>query len=135
MERIPFFEDRPPAVQIVGGIVVPVVFGLLTGFALAWNEMVYLVLVGPVGIAGGILAGMEHRAGDEGFVRGLIGGLVFSSFILLGLKITGDQPTTELADPRALYVLTITLISGGLGALGAVLRRRLERRESSAPAA
>ncbi len=135
MQHIPFFEDRPSGVQIVGGIVVPVVFGLLTGFALAWNEVVYLLLVGPVGIAGGILAGMEHRAPDEGFVRGLIGGLVFSSFILLGLKITGDDPTTELADPRVVYVLFITLISGGLGALGAALRRRLERRESGARAA
>ena len=62
MERIPLFEERPPAVQLVGGIVVPVVFGLLTGFALGWNEVVYLLLVGPVGIVGGILAGMEHRA-------------------------------------------------------------------------
>ena len=124
MDRIPYFEDRPAALQIVGGIVVPVVFGLLTGFALAWNEIAYLVLVGPVGIAGGILAGMEHPAPDEGFVRGLIGGLVFSSFILLGLEISGDEPTAELADPRAGYVLFITLISGALGALGAVLRRR-----------
>ena len=127
MERIPLFEERPPAVQIVGGIVVPAIFGLLTGFALSWNEVVYLLLVGPVGIIGGFLAGLEHRGADEGFVRGLIGGLVFSSFILLGLKLTGDEPTAELADPRAVYVLFITLISGGLGALGAALRARRGR--------
>jgi hypothetical protein len=34
----------------------------------------------------------------------------------------------ELADPRAAYVLVITLISGSLGALGAALRRRREQR-------
>jgi hypothetical protein len=128
VERVPLFEDRPPAVQIVGGIVVPVIFGLLTGFALSWNEVVYLLLVGPVGIIGGLLAGTEHRGADEGFVRGLIGGLVFSSFILLGLKITGDEPTAELADPRVGYVLFITLVSGALGALGAALRARRARR-------
>ena len=101
MEQIPLFEDRPVALQIAGGIVVPMIFGLVTGFALAWNEVVYLILVGPVGIAGGLLAGTEHRGADEGLVRGLIAGLVFSSFILLGLEIMNDEPKAEIPDPQA----------------------------------
>ena len=66
---------------------VPAVFGLLTGFALGWNEILYYAMAGPIAIGGGFLAGMEHRGADEGFVRGAIGGLVFGSFILLGNEI------------------------------------------------
>jgi hypothetical protein len=55
VERIPLFEQRPPAVQIAGAIVVPVLFGLLTSFALSGNEVGYTLLVGPVGILGGLL--------------------------------------------------------------------------------
>lgn len=128
MEQIPLFEDRPVALQIAGGIVVPMIFGLVTGFALAWNEVVYLILVGPVGIAGGLLAGTEHRGADEGLVRGLIAGLVFSSFILLGLEIMNDEPKAEIPDPQAGLVFFITLVSGGLGAIGGAYRARFERR-------
>ena len=128
MEQIPLFEDRPVALQIAGGIALPMVFGLVTGFALAWNEVAYLILVGPVAILGGLLAGTEHRGADQGFVRGLIGGLVFSSFILLGLEILNEEPTTDLPDPQAGLVFFITLVSGGLGALGGGYRARLERR-------
>jgi hypothetical protein len=128
VEQIPLFEDRPAALQIAGGIVLPMIFGLVTGFALAWNEVVYLILVGPVAILGGLLAGTEHRGADQGFVRGLIGGLVFSSFILLGLEILNEEPRTDLPDPQAGLVFFITLVSGGLGALGGGYRARLERR-------
>jgi hypothetical protein len=134
VEQIPLFEDRPVAAQIVGGIVVPMIFGLVTGFALAWNEVAYLVLVGPVGIMGGLLAGTEHRGADDGFVRGLIGGLVFSSFILLGLEILKEEPTAELPDPQAGLVFFITLVSGGLGAIGGAYRARLERRREGTAA-
>ena len=134
MEQIPLFEDRPPALQLIGGILVPMLFGLVTGFALAWNEVAYLVLVGPVGIAGGLLAGTEHVGADQGFVRGLIGGLVFSSFILLGLEILNEEPTAELPDPQAGLVVFITLISGGLGALGGGYRARFERRREGTAA-
>jgi len=39
VEGIPLFEDRPAGLQIVGGIIVPMAFGLVTGFALAWGEV------------------------------------------------------------------------------------------------
>jgi hypothetical protein len=127
VEQISLFEDRPPALQLIGGIGVPMVFGLVTGFALAWNEVAYLVLVGLVGIAGGLLAGMEHRSAEEGLVRGL----VFSSFILLALEILNQEPTTDLPDPQAGLVFFITLVSGGLGAIGGAYRTRVERRAAA----
>jgi hypothetical protein len=123
----PAFEDRSPVEQIVGAVVITVVFGLITGFALGWNEIVYYVLVGPVAIAGGFVAGMEHRSPDEGFVRGALGGLVFGSFVLLGLEILNDEPEAYLGDPQVGLVFVTTIVGSILGALGSAYRVRRER--------
>src|SRR5918998_2197971 len=101
MSLPPAFEERDAVQQIIGAVVVPMVFGLVTGFALGWNEIVYYLLVGPLAVAGGFLGGMEHRGADQGFVRGAMGGLVYGSFILLGLEILNDEPEAYLGDPQA----------------------------------
>ena len=95
----PAFEDRSPVEQIIGAVVVTMVFGILCGFALGWNEIAYYILAVPIAIAGGFLGGIEHRSADDGLVRGAIGGLVFVT----------------------------TIVGGILGALGAAYRMRRER--------
>jgi hypothetical protein len=127
MSLPPAFEDRSPGQQIVGAVVVTIVFGLLTGFALGWNEIVYYVLVGPIALAGGFVGGTEHRGADEGFVRGAMGGLVYGSFILLGLEILNEEPEAHLGDPQAGLVLVTTIVGAILGALGGAYRARRER--------
>jgi hypothetical protein len=127
----PSFEDRKPVEQIVGAVVVPMVFGLITGFALGWNEIVYYVLVGPIALSGGFLGGMEHRAADEGLVRGATGGLVFGSFILLGLEILNREPEAYLGDPRVGLVFVTTFVGAILGALGGNYRMRRERADEA----
>jgi hypothetical protein len=128
----PAFEDRSPIEQIVGAVVITMVFGLITGFALGWNEIVYYVLVGPVALAGGFLGGMEHRSPDEGFVRGAMGGLVFGSFVLLGLEILNDEPEAYLGEPQVGLVFVTTIVGSILGALGAAYRVRRERQAGAA---
>ena len=123
----PAFEERPFGVQLVGAIVVPVIFGLLSGFALGWSELLYLLMVGPIGIAGGFLGGIEHRGAQEGFTRGLIGGLVYGSFILLGLEILNDEPEAYLGEPQAGLVFVTTIVGAILGSLGGAYRVRRER--------
>jgi hypothetical protein len=123
----PAFEDRSPAEQIIGAVVVTMVFGILCGFALGWNEIVYYILVGPVALAGGFVGGMEHRSVDEGLVRGLLGGLVFGSFVLLGLEILNTEPKAYLGDPQAGLVFVTSIVGSILGALGAAYRMRRER--------
>jgi hypothetical protein len=123
----PAFENRSAVEQIVGAVVVTMVFGLITGFALGWNEIVYYVLVGPVALAGGFLGGMEHRTTDEGFVRGALGGLVFGSFVLLGLEILNNEPEAYLGEPQVGLVFVTTIIGSILGAAGAAYRARRER--------
>ena len=127
MSLPPAFEDRSPAQQIIGAVVVTIVFGIVTGFALGWNEIVYYILVGPIALAGGFLGGMEHRSPDEGFVRGALGGLVFGSFVLLGLEILNNEPEAYLGEPQAGLVFVTTIVGSILGALGAAYRARRER--------
>ena len=122
------FDERPFALQVAGGIVVPMVFGLITGFALGWNEIAYYILAVPIAIAGGFLGGIEHRGADDGLVRGAIGGLVFGSFVLLGLEIVNTEPKAYLGDPQAGLVFVTTLGGAILGALGGSWRARQERR-------
>jgi hypothetical protein len=127
MSLPPAFEDRNAVQQIVGAVVVTMVFGLVTGFALGWNEIVYYVLVGPIALAGGFLGGMEHRGMDQGLVRGAMSGLVFGSFILLGLEILNEEPEAHLSEPHASLVFVTTFIGAILGALGGGYRVRRER--------
>ena len=97
----PLFVDRPFWLQVAGGIVVPVVFGILTGFALGWSEILYYAMAGPLAIAGGFLGGIEHDRVDEGVLRGALGGLVYGSFILIGHEITNATPEAHLPEPQA----------------------------------
>jgi hypothetical protein len=128
----PAFEDRPFALQLVGLVLVPMIFGVLTGFALGWSEVVYLIMVGPIALLGGFVGGIEHRTAEEGFVRGLAGGLVYGSFILLGHKIAGTEAKAELMDPQVGLVILTTVVGGVLGGLGGRFRARREGVEPAA---
>jgi hypothetical protein len=128
MKLPPPFEERSFGLQVLGGIVVPIVFGILTGLALGWNEILYYALAGPLAILGGFLGGVEHRSTDQGFVRGAIGGLVFGSFILIGHEIANSEPKAHLPDPQSGLVFATTLFGAILGALGGHWRMRQERR-------
>jgi hypothetical protein len=123
----PAFEDRSAVEQVIGAVVITMVFGLVTGFALGWNEIVYYVLVGPIALAGGFLGGMEHRGTDEGVIRGAMGGLVYGSFILLGLEILNEEPEAYLGEPHAGLVFVTTIVGAIVGGLGANYRVRRER--------
>ena len=127
----PFFE-RPFWLQVAGGILVPVVFGILTGLALGWSEILYYAMAGPVAILGGLLAGVEHRGVDEAVVRGALGGLIFGSFILIGHEIANNEPQAHLPDPQSGLVFATALGGAILGALGAHWRKRQERRLEAA---
>jgi len=109
---------------MVLAIVVPAVFGLLTGIVLGVSEIGYLVL-SVLGIAGGFFAGLEHRFVPEGAIRGFTGGILFGTFILLGHKVSGLDAKAHLPEPAAVLVVITTVLGIGLGALGA--RTRLKR--------
>ena len=131
MRHIPLFDGLPNWEQVVRGLVVPSVFGLLTGLVLNWNEVAYLIMAGPIGIGGGFFAGYEHRGTKPGALRGVLGGLLFGSFILLGNALAGSDPEAHLLSPQVLLVV----ITAGLGAaLGALGGRRRAKQPEPAPA-
>ena len=79
------FEERPFALQLVGRGGRPMIFGLLTGFALGWPEVALPDHGRPDrACSAASWAASSTAAGEDGFIRGLLGGLVYGSFILLG---------------------------------------------------
>jgi hypothetical protein len=124
----PLLSSRPLAVQFVLANVVPAVFGLICGIMLGVSKPVYLVLA-LLAILGGYFAGLEHRGGGEGAVRGLAGGVEFGAFILLVHELTGDKAKVALPHPGILLVVLTTVFGCALGFLGGLTRERRMRRD------
>jgi CBS-domain-containing membrane protein len=122
---IPLLSTRPRLAQaalVIGG---PVLFGALCGFLLGASKSAYL-LASVLSIAGGFLAGFEHPGAGEGALRGLIGGTLFGSFILIAHEIDGRAATSDLPHPGILLVAVTLCFGALLGALGGMMRRRAE---------
>lgn len=132
MHAPPLLLSRPPVLRIVIAVVVPALFGLLTGYLLTTSETAYLVL-SILGVVGGIGAGFEHPRAGEGAARGLAGGLLFGTMILLGAALVGDPATAKLPDPPGVLVAITTVLGVVFGAIGGALRGRVERRRVGAP--
>lgn len=131
MRLSPLMSERPPAVRFVLVVVVPAVYGAITGLALGWSEGVYLVL-SLLAILGGIGAGFDHLGAGAGARRGLIGGALFGGFILIAHELSGQDAEADLPDPAIVLVVVITLLGIAFGALGGWLRARVERRAEPA---
>ena len=112
-------------------VVVPSVGGLIGGILLGVNEIAYLVY-SVLAIGAGFFGGLEHVGGWNGFYRGLIGGMEFGVFILIGHGVGFDsEPKAELPDPEILLVVITTVLGCLLGALGARRRARLQRDQAA----
>jgi hypothetical protein len=134
MRQPELLESHSPETQLILTLVVPSVFGAVTGIFLGVSEAIYLLL-SILGIAGGYLAGKEHIGAREGALRGFTGGILFGTFILAGHAITGLERQAHLPEPEILLVVITTVFGIGLGALGGRSREKLEGRAAPAPAA
>ena len=130
MDLPPLLRSRSEQAQVLLIIVVPSVFGFLTGVALGASEGVYLVM-NLLAVIGGYLAGFDHDELGEVALRGAVGGTLFGSFILLAHEVTGAKEEVELADPEVVLVVFTALGGVILGALGTLTRRRLQRRQAA----
>jgi hypothetical protein len=126
-------SDRPDGQGLVVAMVVPILFGVLAGWLLGVSEIGYLV-VSVVAIGGGYFAGLEHDYAIDGVYRGMLGGLLFGSSILITHGLIDKEPKAELPDPEAL-VIAITAGAGTiLGWLGARSRAKKKGDARRAPA-
>ena len=103
----------------------PVVFGILCGLLLEHSSAAYII-ASVLSIAGGFLAGFEHAGWRGGALRGIVGGTLFGSSILIGHAIDGGEATVKLPDPEVLLVVLTALFGTILGSLGGRARGRVE---------
>jgi hypothetical protein len=130
----PLLASRPRALRIALAGVLPLAFGALCGWALGVSAALYLVLAVPVAILGGLGAGLEHLGPGAGAQRGALGGLLFGTAIVVVHDLAGTHAEVALPDPPILLAVFTCVSGAALGALGGLLRARLEHRAPAAAA-
>jgi hypothetical protein len=121
----PLLSERSRPMQVLLAVVVPTVYGAITGVFLGISEAVYLVL-SLLGILGGVGAGIEHRGAGAGAKRGVLAGAVFGGSILIAHEISGEEAKAELPDPAILLVVLTTVLGVAFATFGGWLRVRRE---------
>lgn len=134
MHNVPLFRERPLALRIVTGGVVPLLFGAATGIVLGVSAGGYWAMQ-LVALAGGVFAGFEHADGWDGADRGLVGGAIFGTSLLVAHAIAGTHAQVKLPSFEPILVIFTAIIGMFAGALGGRLRRAtMERSAGPGPA-
>jgi hypothetical protein len=129
----PLHDERPRALQFLLAVVVPVVYGGVTGWFLGKSEGAWIVL-NLLAAIGGVGGGFDHIGAAAGAQRGAIGGALFGAAVLIGHEIQGSDPITSIPKPGILLIVLTVFFGVLLGALGGWLRARAEGPAPSAPA-
>ena len=125
-------RDRSRLVQIVLAVIVPFAFGVLVGVMLGISAGTYWALL-ALATVGGVLVGFEHQDWRGGAWRGVLGGALFASGLLLAHATAGSEAKVSLGSFTPLLIVIDAIVGMFLGALGGHLLRA--RRASSAPPA
>ncbi len=131
MRPAPLFRERSRTVQVITGGVVPALFGAVTGLALGASAGLYWGL-SLLALIGGVLAGFEHRDGWGGADRGLVGGTLFGSFLLIAHAISGADAEVKLPGFEPILIVFTAIFGILAGALGGRLRRAVIARQPEA---
>jgi hypothetical protein len=133
MEASPLFRERPRSTQVILGLVVPTALGAVAGILLGVSAAAYWA-IGLIAFIGGILAGFEHADGWDGAERGLVGGTLYGTGLLVAHAIAGTDAKVSLPGFEPILVVFTAVIGVLLGALGGRIRgSAMERRGLSAP--
>jgi hypothetical protein len=123
----PLLSEHPRPVQVFLVVIVPALYGAITGYFLGVSETTYLVL-SIIGILGGIGAGFDHVGPAAGARRGVLAGSIFGAAILIAHEIHGADAKADLPDPAILLILVTTSLAVVFAAFGGWLRGRTEPR-------
>ena len=121
----PLLDDWPWAVRIVLAGIVPMGFGFLCGAVLGSSGGLFLGLQ-VLAALGGYFAGFEHNRPVHARIRGVVGGLLFGGFILIGHHAAGGSDQGLIPDPELIQLVITATLGALLGTLGARTRRRIE---------
>jgi len=118
------FRDRSRPAQIVLGGVVPAILGAVAGILIGTSTTGYWALAIAAGV-GGFLAGFEHQDGWGGADRGLVGGAIYGTSLLIAHWIAGTEAKVSLGSWPPLFAVVVAIIGMFLGAAGGRLARSL----------
>jgi hypothetical protein len=127
MELPVLFRDRPRAFQVIFGGVVPAAVGAIAGVLLGASAAAYWA-IGAVAAIGGVLSGLEHRDGWGGADRGLVGGAIYGTALLVAHAIAGTHAKASLGSFPPFLAVVTAIIGMLLGALGGRISRALRER-------
>ena len=113
---------------MIGG---PALFGAICGVLLGASKSAYLI-ASILAIGGGFFAGFEHSGARGGALRGLCGGTLFGTFILLAHEAIGNDAKADLPHPGILLIVVTAVLGTILGSLGGMYRGRLEASDAAA---
>jgi hypothetical protein len=123
-------RDRPRSLQIVLGGVVPAIFGAVAGVLVGISSGAYWAM-GGVAAVGGVIAGFEHQDGWGGADRGLVGGAVYGTALLVAHAIAGTHAKVSLGSVPPLLAVVTAIIGMFLGAAGGRIARAQRERASA----
>jgi hypothetical protein len=132
MEASPLFRERPRSTQVILGLVVPTALGAVAGVLLGMSATAYWV-VGVIAFVGGILAGFEHADGWDGAGRGLVGGTLYGTGLLVAHAIAGTDAKVSLPGFEPVLVIVTAIIGVVLGAIGGRIRGAAMQRRGLPP--
>jgi hypothetical protein len=118
-------RSRPVPLRLVLAAFLPALAGALAGWLLGVDKTAYLVW-SILALVGGYFAGLEHRGAGEGALRGVLGGALFGSVLLLVHSATGKKAEAKLPDPEILLLVVTVAVGTIAGALGGRRRQRYE---------
>jgi hypothetical protein len=133
MHEPTLFRDRSRPAQIVLGGVIPAAIGALAGVLIGVSTGAYWA-VAILAAIGGFLAGFEHQDGWGGADRGVVGGAIYGTGLLLAHTIAGTHAKVSLGSFVPAFAVVTAIGGMFLGAGGGRIARLLrERRAPSAP--
>lgn len=133
LRATPLFRERPRPAQVILGLVVPTLVGAAAGILLGVSAAAYWA-IGLAALIGGVLAGFEHADGWDGADRGLVGGALYGTGLLIAHAIAGTDATVSLPGFAPILIVFTAIIGMLAGALGGKIRgAAMQRRGLPAP--
>jgi hypothetical protein len=124
------FRDRSRPAQVILGGVVPALVGALAGVLVGASSAAYWAAAVLAGV-GSVISGFEHLDGWGGADRGLVGGAIYGTSLLLVHALVGTQAKVSLGSFPPLLAVFTAIIGMLLCAAGGRIARALRERNGA----